>query len=145
MSCIKKTCFKCGRSLCLTEFARNKSTTDGLQHWCRQCMSLAVMKCRQSEKGREACRRAYRKYTHSDQGKRYRVSAAKRYSERNPEKYRARYTAHSAVRSGKLVRPTQCSSCGKKCKPEMHHMDYSKPLEIIWLCRGCHEGIRERS
>lgn len=30
-----------------------------------------------------------------------------------------------------------CLICGSE-KAEMHHEDYEKPLEIIWLCRKCH-------
>jgi hypothetical protein len=36
------------------------------------------------------------------------------------------------------VRPDRCSKCKVKCKPHGHHPDYSKPLEVVWLCPGCH-------
>lgn len=40
------------------------------------------------------------------------------------------------VRKGKLPRQP-CEKCGNE-KAEMHHEDYDKPLEVIWLCRTCH-------
>src|SRR3990167_4832818 len=43
-----------------------------------------------------------------------------------------------AIRRGDLVRPVQCEKCGKKCKPEGAHSDYSQPLKVRWLCRRCH-------
>lgn len=50
--------------------------------------------------------------------------------------------AHSklkyAIKTGKTKRPDDCSKCYKKCKPEGHHPDYDKPLEVIWLCKKCH-------
>jgi len=45
---------------------------------------------------------------------------------------------HKAVRSGKLVRPDRCDGCGLERRLEAHHEDYSKPLEVRWLCRSCH-------
>lgn len=42
------------------------------------------------------------------------------------------------VKRGKLVRPDHCAWCNAKGKIEAHHEDYSKPLEVIWLCRPCH-------
>lgn len=44
-----------------------------------------------------------------------------------------------AVHSGRLVRPNQCEQCGaNKKRIEAAHYDYSKPLEVRWLCRSCH-------
>ena len=52
--------------------------------------------------------------------------------------YRARQAVARACKSGKLSRPGLCSECGGACKPHGHHEDYSKPLEVVWLCQGCH-------
>jgi hypothetical protein len=47
---------------------------------------------------------------------------------------------HRAIRSGELMRPHQCEICGNS-KPDAHHSDYSKPLEVVWLCRSCHQRL----
>ena len=47
----------------------------------------------------------------------------------------ARSFAHQYVYRGKLKR-LSCKECGKPA--QMHHEDYSKPLEVTWLCRRCH-------
>ena len=60
------------------------------------------------------------------------------YIERYPEKKRAVQAVNNAIMYGKMTRPTNCSRCLIECKPEGHHPDYSKPLEVIWLCKGCH-------
>ena len=56
--------------------------------------------------------------------------------ERYPEKDRARRAVKHAVKSGKLVK-TPCELCGNE-KVVAHHDDYSKPLEVRWVCRHCH-------
>lgn len=56
---------------------------------------------------------------------------------RNP-KVRAREAVKYAVRVGKLIRPGHCERCKKPCKPHAHHPDYTKPLDVEWLCRDCH-------
>lgn len=60
------------------------------------------------------------------------------------EKHRARNVTKIAIKNGKLVRPEKCQSCGIPCKPESHHEDYSKPLEVEWLCIKCH-GLKTPS
>ena len=44
-----------------------------------------------------------------------------------------------ALKMERVVRPDGCSQCLVKCIPEGHHVDYNKPLEVIWLCKSCHE------
>lgn len=60
------------------------------------------------------------------------------------EKQRARMALHYAVRIGKLIRPSQCDSCNKTCKPHgHHHKGYKEPLNVIWLCTLCHGEIHQ--
>lgn len=61
-----------------------------------------------------------------------------RYVDNNRKKVNARNLLHYAVKTGKLIRPDKCDSCGFKCKPEADHEDYSKPLMVTWLCKACH-------
>lgn len=49
-----------------------------------------------------------------------------------------------ALKDGVLVRPKQCSVCPSTKNIEGHHEDYSKPLEIIWLCKSCHHKRHRR-
>lgn len=55
---------------------------------------------------------------------------------------RLKTNAHSLIAKHlvreKLERPTQCEKCMTQCKPEAHHEDYNKPLDVQWLCRICH-------
>lgn len=61
----------------------------------------------------------------------------------NTEKIKARRKLNNAVITGKIIKPTICSVCGKTdCKIEGHHFDYSKPLKVIWVCRDCHRSIK---
>lgn len=56
------------------------------------------------------------------------------------ERRRARWTVNNAVRDGRMVRLQSCEECGGP-SPEMHHDDYSKPLEVRWLCHPCHTSL----
>jgi hypothetical protein len=60
-------------------------------------------------------------------------------SDEQKERIRARAYANVYLRRGKIQRGP-CADCGGPGE-EMHHEDYSKPLEITWLCGGpdgCH-------
>lgn len=56
---------------------------------------------------------------------------------------KARRTLQAAVKSGAIARPDTCERCGAKPQArreiQAHHADYSKPLEVSWLCRDCHQ------
>ena len=51
-------------------------------------------------------------------------------------KANARGYANAYLNKG-VFKKCECSKCGNP-KAEKHHHDYSKPLEITWLCRKCH-------
>jgi len=62
------------------------------------------------------------------------------YEQRHPERALARRILQAAVRSGRIIRQP-CVFCGKRS--DAHHDDYSRPLDVIWLCRF-HHGERHR-
>lgn len=53
---------------------------------------------------------------------------------------------YSAVRKGLIKRPTHCARCGAldprgrdgRTLLQGHHADYSKPLDVEWICVKCH-------
>jgi len=69
----------------------------------------------------------------------------KSYRVRNPHKRSAHMAVKHALERGQLVRPVTCSgtlgyaqiNCTRD-RPGAHHDDYSRPLDVIWLCRTCH-------
>ena len=57
--------------------------------------------------------------------------------ERNPEQYKARVMVNNAIRDGRLNKEP-CKNCGSTKRLQAHHEDYSKPLDVKWLCNKCH-------
>lgn len=53
-------------------------------------------------------------------------------------KRNARQKVRDHILAGKIIKPKRCSTCNKKKELEAHHSDYSKPLDIQWLCKQCH-------
>ncbi len=64
------------------------------------------------------------------------VAYASRYRENNPEKNRAHLAVRRAIVRGLLVRQP-CVKCGN-VDVQAHHEDYTKQLEVVWLCRHHH-------
>jgi hypothetical protein len=58
------------------------------------------------------------------------------------EKDRARNATMKAIIAGRLVRQP-CEVCGA-AKVDAHHDDYSKPLDVRWLCRLHHMAIHRK-
>jgi|HubBroStandDraft_5_1064220.scaffolds.fasta_scaffold1449694_2 hypothetical protein len=88
---------------------------------------------------RVAARRAYAAI-HPDKAQGWRLA----YLARNPEKHVAYWKVRNALKGGSLVKPDVCSRCGKKARLHGHHADYSKPLEVEWLCHPCHVGEHQK-
>ena len=68
---------------------------------------------------------------------------AKRYNkswnDKNQHKRRAHRQVSVAVKVGLIKKSTTCENCGRSPRRLYgHHADYSKPLEVRWLCGKCH-------
>lgn len=76
--------------------------------------------------------------------KRKAAGGAAAYNKAWNEKNRAKYLAHKAVewavRKGKMLKQP-CCVCGQTNLVHAHHDDYSKRLDVMWLCPTHH---RER-
>jgi hypothetical protein len=75
------------------------------------------------------------KYIASDAGK---MAIFRTMLNAGPLKVYARMLVRAATRAKVLVRPAVCESCSKPGRIAAHHHDYSKPLEVNWLCPACH-------
>ena len=64
-------------------------------------------------------------------------------SKRDPFKRRAAVILNRAVKRGDVSKPKLCQGCGWLGRLQGHHDDYSKPLDVEWLCSICH-GLRHR-
>ena len=63
--------------------------------------------------------------------------------ERYPEKVKARQILKRAIERGDIIKPTKCDDCpadfpDSPDKIHGHHEDYTKPLDVDWVCRACH-------
>jgi len=55
-------------------------------------------------------------------------------------KLAARAAVGKAIAKRQMVRPKECQGCGRtNTAIHGHHPDYSKPLEVEWLCGSCHK------
>lgn len=86
-----------------------------------------------------------RNYRKTKAGKKSIYNANKKQYQINGNKWRARALLNYHLKKGHIIRPTKCSKCRKLCTPDGHHSDYSKPLEVKWLCRQCHSLFHTQS
>jgi hypothetical protein len=156
-----KTCFKCGIPKQMDDFYIHRAMADGHLGKCKVCTKFDACahrdanlgkiqeydrqrgklphrkaKCREySQAHPEVVRRIRKRW--ADKHPEKVLLAHQRYAERYPERYAAHIVVGNAVRDGRLVKQP-CEVCGA-LKVEAHHDDYSKPLDVRWLCNSHHK------
>lgn len=81
-------------------------------------------------------------YMKTPAGKAAHLAANKRYRQKNKLKLAAHNAVQKALMRGKLSKWPVCSvpDCCET-KLEAHHADYSRPLDVIWLCNRHHVAV----
>lgn len=132
-----KKCFKCGETKSLSEFYKHKQMKDGRLNKCKECTK------RDNTKHRWENIEEIRQYDRS-RGFRQGYEYIKEYRSRYPKKYAAHAAVSNAVKTGVLV-PLPCEVCGTNEKVHAHHDDYSKQLDVRWLCAAHHAQWHDKN
>lgn len=131
-----KTCFKCGVEKEIAEFYVHKAMSDGRLNKCKECTKSDVKKHYREAIDRIKAYDIERNKTKERKEMQGRMSRTAR--TKYPIKFGARAIVGNAVRDGRITKPTSCQTCGKQKQLDGHHSDYAKPLDVMWLCRQCH-------
>lgn len=131
---LTKSCFKCGNVKPLDDFYVHPEMPDGYLNKCKPCARA------DARANYQAKRSQYKAYDYKRTRTPERRAAKHRYEAKhrmlNPDKYAARCAVSNAIRDGRLVK-RPCAGCGSN-EVQAHHHDYSKPLDVEWLCFVCH-------
>ena len=125
-----KRCCKCHLVKTKTKYYKNRSNQDGLEYRCKEC-------AHERDLERSAYLTKYRKEHRGILSRQFR-----NWIEEHRDQFRSNQKLVEAIKAGKIKRG-DCTKCGKE-DAEGHHSDYSRPLEVIWLCRP-HHGDLHRS
>lgn len=116
-------------------FTTTPRTKDGFYGICRFC------KRKKDKVYSREYRRKNPKWKREDNKKNAisRNELIKKYHQKYPERGKAQYLLKRAILKEEIKREP-CIVC-ESPKVHGHHEDYSKPLEVIWLCSIHHKAI----
>lgn len=132
------TCRICSAVKEAGDFYPRQLRKDGVVGECKECTKARVrLRARLDETVRE-----YDRARASNPNRRALAARiARRWREQKPEGYKAHYLVSNAVRDGRLKKEP-CLFCGQE-NVHAHHRDYTKPLEVVWLCPRCHNRLHK--
>jgi hypothetical protein len=135
-----KTCSKCGAEKPATdEFFRHEKRAHGpqLRAQCRRC-DVADQLRRDATRVIDPKARAQWTRHYYEAHPEMMAEKRARYRDAHPDRNRAVSSLGSAVRRGKVSKPIHCERCGSDRPLQGHHEDYTRPLDVEWLCSSCH-------
>jgi hypothetical protein len=130
-----KKCFKCSVEKPLVEFYKHSQTADGYLNKCKSCTKQDVHEHRHG-KGREYVLAYDRIRAKNPKREAKNLIRSVEYRKQFAERKQAQSLLRSAVLKGDVM-PMACWCCGNKA--EAHHPDYSRPLDVVWLCSSHHK------
>jgi hypothetical protein len=147
-----KICKRCNVDKPFKDFYVHKAMADGYLNFCKECTKSRVSKHRELnleyvkeyDKKRAMIPKrveARKLYAKTDDGKAAKSKAIKKYHEKHTDRYFAHIAVSNALRDGKIVK-YPCFICGN-AKSQGHHPDYSRPLDVVWLCSKHHKQAHD--
>ena len=130
-----KECTNCKQIKPLDDYFRYSRRKDGHNSICKVCNRLQLkLSYEKHKEGRLKRGREYYKENRAKVIKRIRKYYKDGRKEHNPDpaKEDARHKLHYAVKTG-VIKRLSCSVCDKP-NAHAHHEDYTKPLDVMWLC-----------
>lgn len=121
----KNICIKCKKEN--VPLVKTSKTKNRQYFLCRECNTLKSKKYRMTVSGKD---KAYKSSYKSQ--KIHKLET------------RARQLVRYYLNKGEIIKPNICSVCSLNKKIYAHHHDYTKPLEVKWLCRSCHADIHRK-
>ncbi|MFH1997227.1 MAG: hypothetical protein ABII94_00855 [Patescibacteria group bacterium] len=136
----KRQCKKCKEiKIKESDFYFAHSNHDGYNMVCKQCCGIYKQK-RYYKKRKEilAYQKAYLKKRRKIPEIQIKIKAyEKKYYKENKIKCLARAKLRKCVKNGK-IKKMACEICNYSLS-EGHHFDYSRPLDVVWLCKKHHD------
>lgn len=118
-------------------YARNQT---GIMAACKECHNARTM--RANRKYRDKRRAQRKRYNDTPERRKAAYENTKKMYALYPEHQKARMKVYNAVKAGKLHK-LPCSVCGE-IKVQAHHNDYTRPLEVLWVCVPHHKIIHSK-
>ena len=159
-----KRCSRCDQMKSVECFGRSTKTKCGLRSECYECRNshrlMNAQHFNQSNKlwyskKKDVLNEKRRAPIYRQKAREYYAANSEKLSKlrgkyktheeilRNRKKYRDRINVRKIlnyhVKSGNILKSTCCDDCNGNIKLEAHHEDYSKPLDVMWLCINCHK------
>lgn len=149
---MERECTICKLIKPLEEFGRSSKGKYGHDAQCKKCKYAKTGRKNYLE-SKERCHANAKRWNQKNRDL-VNEKARLRYAEdksstiardrKHAEKIKAQHLVQTHVRRGKIIKPNICSICNCEAKRiEGHHADYSKPLEVIWVCNQCHHDIHK--
>jgi hypothetical protein len=91
---------------------------------------------------KEKCKEMNKKWNKNnpDKVRKLGIKRQKNYIKKYPQKVKAHQMAHRIP----IPKNQLCEICNKNKAKNRHHPDYSKPLEIVFVCVKCHNALHNK-
>jgi hypothetical protein len=121
----------------LTNFQARKASHDGFTSACKECLKARDAERYQREKTVRSARQ--KEYIKTPDGKAAHAKAVEKWKSENKVRRAAQVILGNAVRDGRVTPWPVCAMPECCSKPEAHHPDYDRPLDVVWLCPAHHK------